>query len=308
MKMRKRIFQLFHILSLILISSTICHSQESSDKSFGDEHRYLGQTPPGLKPEVFAPGIISGKYSLHGFPSFSPDGKEIYFSVIPPQIMFMKYADEKWSDPQPASFSDGHNITSANFSPDGQRLFYQSIRPGGLGSIDIWYVERSGSGWSEPKNLGAPVNSPGLESLPTFTKDGTIYFCGELKGAAFNRGIYRSRYINGRYQKPELLPEYINTKYLEIYPFIASDESYLLFCSTRPSMDEKNRRIYISFRSEDDSWSEPINLNEQMNFDVQSAFPYISPDSKYLFFTGRGDIYWVNEKIIEELKKEVIGE
>ncbi len=300
--------QLCLFLILILIFPTICFSQENAEESSVSEHWYLGQKPPGLKPEVFAPGIISGKFKFHGFPTFSPDGKEICFSVIPPQIMFMKYENGTWSEPEPAPFSDGHNITSANFSPDGRRLYYQSLRPGGRGSVDIWYVERSGSGWGEPKNLGAPVNSPKLEGQPSFTKDGTIYFCGELRGAVFDRGIYRSRYVNGKYQKPELLPEHINTKYLDIYPFIASDESYLLFCSTRFDMEERNRRIFISFRSKDDSWSEPINLNKKMNFDVQSAFPYVSPDGKYMFFTGGGDIYWVDAKIIEQLRKEVIGE
>lgn len=300
--------QLCVFVNLLLIFSAICYSQESSDTTTADGHLYLGQKPPGSKPEIFAPGVISGGFRFHGFPAFSPDGKEIWLSVIPPQIMLMKYENGKWSEPQPASFSDGHNITSANFSPDGQRMYYQSLRPGGLGSVDIWFVERSGSEWSEPKNLGAPVNSSKLEGQPSFTKDGTIYFCGELKGTVFDRGIYRSRYVNGKYQNPQLLPEQINTKYLDIYPFIAPDESYLLFCSTRFSLEERNRRIFISFRSKDDSWSEPINLNKKMNFDMQSAFPCISPDGKYLFFTGDGEIYWMDVKIIEELKKEVIGE
>jgi len=28
----------------------------------------------------------------------------------------------------------------------------------------------------------------------------------------------------------------------------------------------------------------------------------LSPDGKYLFYQSRGDIYWVDAKIIEELK------
>jgi Tol biopolymer transport system component len=280
---------------LVLIIPTICIAQQIPDGP------YLGQTPPGLKPEVFAPGIISGKYSFHGFLTFSPDGKEIYWPVIPPQILYVKYENGEWTKPRPASFSN--KAQAANFSPDGNRLYYESIQPGGWGSVDIWYVERSGSGWSPPKNIGAPVNSSKLKSQPSFTKDGTIYFSGTLEGAMFNRGIYRSKFTNGKYQRPELLPEQINTKYLDIYPFIALDESYLLFCSTRPSMEEKDRRIYISFRSEDDSWSEPINLNKKINFDVQSAFPYVTPDGKYLFFAGRG-IRWMSSKIIEKIERE----
>jgi hypothetical protein len=54
------------------------------------QSQYFGQKPPGMGPEIFAPNIISGNYNLHGFPTFSPDGKEIYWPVIPPQIMYMK--------------------------------------------------------------------------------------------------------------------------------------------------------------------------------------------------------------------------
>jgi Tol biopolymer transport system component len=263
--------------------------------------QYLGQKPPGLIPEIFAPDVISGKFNLHGFPAFSPNGKEIYWPVLPPKILFMKYENNSWTNPAEASFSE-NNSQAPCFSPDGNKIYYQVSRSGGFGSLDIWYVEKIGIQWSNPKNIGQPINSSKLESQPSFTKDGTIYFTGELEGVMANRGIYRAKYANGKYLTPELLGDNINTKYLEIYPFIALDESYLLFCSTRPSMEEINRRIFISFRMKSGKWSEPINLNKKINFNYQSAFPYVSPDGKYLFFTAKGGIYWMSAKIIEQLR------
>ncbi len=40
---------------------------------------YLGQTPPGATPELFAPGIIS--YGFHELRiTFSPDGNRVFFA------------------------------------------------------------------------------------------------------------------------------------------------------------------------------------------------------------------------------------
>jgi Tol biopolymer transport system component len=213
----------------------------------------------------------------------------------------MKYKNNSWTSPLEASFSES-NSQAPCFSPDGKRIYYQVSRNGGYGNLDIWYVERIDTGWGNPQNIGLLINSSKLESQPSITNDGTIYFTGGLNGVMFNRGIFRARYVNGKYLAPELLGDGINTKYLEIYPFIAPDESYLLFCSTRPSMEEKDRRIFISFRMKDGKWSEPINLNKEINFDYQSAFPYVSPDGKYLFFTAKGAMYWLSSKIIEQLR------
>jgi len=291
------------IFSLLLIISLLVNCLYRQNKPW----EYLGQAPSGNIVEVFAPDVISGKYMLHGFPTFSPDGKEIYWPILPPKIMYMKYENNSWTSPMEAPFSE-NNSQAPCFSTDGKRIYYQVSRNDGYGSLDIWYVERVKGGWSEPKNLGIPVNSQKLESQPSFTKDGTIYFTGELNGAMANRGIYRARYVNGKYLTPKLLGDSINTKYLEIYPFISPDESYLLFCSTRPSMEEKDRRIYIVFRTNEGNWSKPINLNKQINFDYQSAFPYVSPDGKYLFFTSydeiknKSNIFWISSAIIEQLR------
>ena len=64
--------------------------------------------------------------------------------------------------------------------------------------------------------------------------------------------------------------------------------------------------IYI-YRKSDGSWIEPQNLGSEINKKYHERFPGVSPDGKYLFFTrpngeNNGNIYWINAKIIEELK------
>jgi hypothetical protein len=43
-------------------------------------HPYLGQTPPGITPEIFAPGIISTKYRVYANVTFNPEVKEVYWT------------------------------------------------------------------------------------------------------------------------------------------------------------------------------------------------------------------------------------
>jgi 7,8-dihydropterin-6-yl-methyl-4-(beta-D-ribofuranosyl)aminobenzene 5'-phosphate synthase len=42
---------------------------------------YLGQEPPGATPKAFAPGVISTSNLEHSAPAFSPDGREVYWSL-----------------------------------------------------------------------------------------------------------------------------------------------------------------------------------------------------------------------------------
>ena len=99
----------------------------------------------------------------------------------------------------------------------------------------------------------------------------------------------------------------INTGYNEHDPYIAPDESYLIFTSNRPGGYE-SADLYICFKNTDDSWAEPINMGNKINSDKYDYCPILSPDGKYLFFssyrTGNGDIYWVDAKVIEELKPD----
>jgi Tol biopolymer transport system component len=286
------------VLIVFLVSISCIISREDHKRR---NALYFGQETPGNSPKVFHSPMKMDGFRRHGFPAFSPDGREVYWPVIPPRIMFMKFQNGAWTSPTVAPFSE-RNSQAPNFSPDGRRLYYQVSRKDGLGSLDIWYVERTASGWGEPQNIGPPVNTEKLESQPSLTEDGTLYFTGTRKGTMWNRGLYRAEFKNGRYSEPELLGDSINTKYLEIYPFVAQDESYLLFCSTRPTMDEKNQRIFVSFRSKSGKWSEPVNLNKKINFDHTSSFPYVSPDGKYLFFNAKGDLYWVDAGVIHQIK------
>lgn len=300
-------------LSLILISFNFIIMSEHSyciiqktEVSKGDsiitknDFSNFGQITPVRILEVFAKDIISeAGYRLHSFPAISPDYKEIYWAVIPPKVLFIKKEDTSWTVPQIASFSEG-NIQAPFFSHDGKRIYFQMNKRSGFGSLDIWYVEKENDGWSKPYNLGSPPNTEGRESHPSLTSEGNVYFVGPLSGSGWDQGIYCSHINNGQYTQPELLSEPVNSAYIDAYPFIASDGSFLLFSSSRPSYEEKELKLFVSFRDKNNSWKEPVNISKKLGLQSAVRFGSISPDNKYLYYLMDNKIYRVDSQILGE--------
>ena len=268
---------------------------------------YFGQKPPGAVPEVFAPGIVST--AAHEFAcSFTPDGKEFYFTRretprSPTLIMVSKYIDGVWTTPEAAPFNDQSSARPASMlfepmvTPDGRRLYFSSDRPlpeqtgaGGPPMLNIWYVELEGNDWSAPKNPGPPFN-PMKTMFVSMTKTGTIYTMDISEGMG-REAIAVTRPVDGVYQPLEKLAAPVNVGTGSMYPYIAPDESYLLF-SRRVEQNAGNF-LFVSFRKPDGTWGEPkaIDLGP-----LQAGQATMSPDGKYMFFTagerGKSDIYWV---------------
>jgi hypothetical protein len=293
---------------------------------------YLGREPPGMKGELFAPGILStGMDELNAV--FLPGGTEVFFSLhrrgMDFTMVHMREVNGRWTEPAIASFSGEYSDVDPAVSPDGERVYYCSNRPrSGSGApeadFDIWYVEKTESGWSEPVNAGAPINTDADEFYPSFTEEGTMYFQSRREGCIGLTDIYRAEQVDGNYEIAECLPDTINSPGFEGDAFIAPDESYLIV-STRREESHGHVDLYISFRSEDGSWSPLENLGEAVNSDGGENCQILSPCGKYLFYTSRrfkgsgqsyesiakgwtepenglGDIYWIDARIIETLR------
>ncbi|MFC1725031.1 hypothetical protein ACFL4T_05340 [candidate division KSB1 bacterium] len=269
---------------------------------------YLGQKPPEDKAVLFAPGIVKN------CPSFTPDRTEFYFRGNDlPGIIFMKLDNNRLSSPQNISFSTGlYSDYNPHLSPDGKKLVFASNRPVTQGGKpkddpDIYIVERAKNGWSVPVRFNNNINSPKTEGCPTLSESGNLYFFSDRKGGQ-GFDIYVSNLINGKYQNPNNLGPSINTRFDEVDPFIAPDESYLIFCVRGREDGFGNNDLYISFRTGDNSWTEPVNMGEKINTNAEELFPRTSNDGRYLFFSstrrGKMEVFWIDAKIIEDLKRE----
>ncbi len=350
----KKILKLLQIIlfsGLLLISCfQTVFSQNKNKSKFSDlSGQYLGQKPPGITAELFAPGLLSSGGSTELNISFSPDGKEFCYSLIAggeksnlPEprgpflhrfLMYSHLINGSWTEPVEFPFIPNHLQWLPVFCPGGNRIFFNSKRndvdPLYSSSPNIWYVERQNGEWCEPKEIdfGEKYNSwTGVK--PSVAANGSLYFT--LFPDRRNGSIFISRFVNGKYLFPEKLSETINSHSC-CHPCIAPDESYLLFDSTRPVGSFGDSDIFISFRDTNGKWKKPQNLGKKVNTGYMEGRPFVSFDGKYMFFAsnrinsklpdepvtlkelqhltnkpedGYQHIYWIDAKVIDELKPE----
>lgn len=291
----------------MLISSSFAQSIHQDSR--------LEQTPPGNIPQIFAPGIISLDNRLETYPTFSPDGNEMFFSVVNAiwgqgKILHSIKQNGNWSEPDTAIFSNNNYKNWESFiSHDGTRQFFASNRPPST-NMDIWMVERTlDSTWSDPVRLDNPVNSNAEDGSACVTNNGTLYFKSRRGGGLGGSWLYRAKLIDSTYSQVESLGNLINTGPQETEPFMVPDESYLIFTSyTRPGYGGWD--LWICFQKTDSSWTEPINMGPDINTADDEYGPRVSLNCNYLFFTRENtgitmDIYWVSSGIIDSLKSTV---
>lgn len=275
---------------------------DTSDKKFPQlSGPYLGQTPPTGEPEIFAPDIVASPIEdeNHSSVSFSPDGKEIYWNKSN-KIWMTTLVNDRWAEPAMVPFCMEDSLMYDNpfITLDGKTMFFTSGRPGAVGSWkeNIWYAERTPSGWDVPKPVSAEVNAMQLHWSISISRTGTLYWAGT--GADhYGRGdIYCSQMVNGVYTKPVNMGPEINTENSETCPHIAQDESYIIF--TRLTSEGQN--FYISYRAKSGQWLPAVKIHDE--FEGVSA--RVSPDGKYFFFLGAGanGIYWMPAIFIDVLR------
>jgi hypothetical protein len=270
----------------------------------------LGQKLPGEKPEIFAPGIVSIEVLEHSPPVFSRDGKEVYWATdYPMKIMHMKVKDGKWTPPAVTSFHSSFGDSEPVLSFDNKKLFFLSTRSeDGTKTIkkeNIWYVKRVIQGWSTPKMLSQSVNSYKMHWTISLDRENSLYFASAHGSGYGAQDIYKTVYKNGGYLKPENMGENINSPLAETTPFMAPDNSYLIYAIRNHPQGRGNLDLYIAFSHKEGHWSKPVNLGPSINTASPELCPVVTPDGKYLFFLGGGDIYWVKTKVIHDLKKQL---
>lgn len=285
------------IVFFAVLSQTLIAQQKDFPKLFGP---YLGQNPPGIKPKVFAQGIIPGS-NFHTSPVFSPDGREVYWKMQGKKtITMMKIEHGFWTPPSDINLSpDLKDFRDPCMSPDGKKLFFLS--KGRLDSQskekeNIWFVERETTGWSDPKPLNEGINSHSIHWQVSVASNGNLYFTSRNTGI---EDIYFSKYYEGNYQEPVSMGPAINTeKKCETTPYISPDEHYLIFSRWKLNDEKGMIEAYISFRDGKGHWK-PAQKIEKIGYCI---CPQISPDGKYLFYIGEGfKIMWVSATVIEEL-------
>lgn len=261
---------------------------------------YLGQKPPGLISEIFAPEIIRNASNI----SFSPDLDEVYFSVHKKDkdkssIYFSKLKGNKWTPVKRANFTNGGKKEELYpfVSLIDNRIYFTAL-DSIFSDEKIWYVNRLEGSWSDAIQLDSPINDD-LGFYINQAKNGDLFYTSISKGK-----MYYAPNKNGKF------PE-VHEVELEFghHGFISPSQEYLLVY-TRNKENEKRKDfdIYVCFKEKDGTWTKPIRFGNEVNSNFNEACPSITPDGKYLFFSRSNDEdelsnwYWVSTEIIEKLR------
>jgi hypothetical protein len=290
---------------------------------------YLGLMPPGMEPEIFAPGLVSTA-DFEGCIVFSPDGTQMVFNRFVNRqafTMLMKAEGAEWTGPHEAPIASPFYQGDFTVSPDGTAFYFSANWPSEEGGepfehSDIWVVDIDGAAWGEPRRVGPPISTDeNHESYPVITRDGTLYYFAREPGEQAD--IFAAPEQDGGFGQPVRLAPPVNTEFEEYDPFLPPDGRYMVFASKRPG-GLGSDDFYISFRRGDGSWGEAIHMGEPVSSAASENRPFVTLDGNYFFFTstrenddsrlqaidqarrpggGSRDIYWVDAAIIESFRQ-----
>lgn len=160
-----------------------------------------GETWSGLTP--FGDEINSPHWETHI--SLSADGNAMFFSSDRPGGLggtdlyrCVRLPNGKWSKPLNLGpkINTKYDEDAPYLHPDGKKLFFSSEGHNSIGGLDIMYAEISTDengnlAWSEPTNIGVPLNTPDDDEFYVPSVDGRhAYFSSAREGGLGDHDIY----------------------------------------------------------------------------------------------------------------------
>lgn len=249
-------------------------------------------------------------------PTLSEDGNTMIFNAKRNGRRYMdlyitEYSEgQGWSEPEMISeLSSEFNEETPFLSADGQTLYFASDRDGStelprdnLGrvgvSYDIYWSQRTFSGWSPPERLPGQVNTAEHQRSPAVSQDGqTFYFTSWPFGNIEASRIMQADIAGGRFVNPRPLPAPVNTGSQDagLVP-LPDGEGYVF--SSRRSGGYGGWDLYYT-KQEGSSWTEPENLGPEVNSEANEL--HFSLAGGRMFFSsnrpgGQGlyDIYTID--------------
>jgi hypothetical protein len=249
---------------------------------------YLGQKPPGLIPEIFAPHLICQSNREESNGTFSVDGKMFCF-LTASGVYITEQTEEGWTPLERVpTIPDNYGGWAPYLAPDGKAIYFSNE--------DLNVTRKTDTGWAIPERIPEPISSSSYEFGFSLAADSSFYFCSHRVGGHGGCDVWNAPCVNGTWPNAINLHD-INTNSNDCGPAIAPDQSFMVLWSTRPG-GIGNYDLYSSLRMLDGSWSESKNLGPKINTSENEMAASISPDGEYLFFSSRGDIYWVDLKSV----------
>lgn len=227
-------------------------------------------------------------------------------------ILIIKKKGNLWGKPEIAPFSGKFNDLEPFLSPDGLKLFFASNRPFNANDTpkdyDIWYVERKDliSGWSAPVNMGNVINTEHNEFYPSISERNNLFFTSDYPNSKGKDDIYMSSWKDKDYSTAVSLGDAINSDGYEFNAFVAPDESFLIFSGYNRGDGLGSGDLYISFKSEDNTWSKAKNMGTEVNSKQMDYCPYVNTKTGIMYFTSkRSSVIQKDFSSVERLLHEI---
>lgn len=219
-------------------------------------------------------------------PTFSPDGRTMYFLASDPrfatyQIARSRCVDGRWTKAEPAPFSAPLPTWDADpfVTPDGKRLYFISTRHDPKAEdFDIWYVDRApDGGWGPPQRMPEPVNTRNSELLPRTDAAGRLYFGSDRPGGHGQGDIYVAEQDSaGRWSVRNAGPP-VSSAHFEYEAEISQDGRTLVVVA-----DRGDRSHLYRYELRDGRWVEIGKVPAKD--DVFQVGPLLSPKGDRLLF------------------------
>ncbi len=244
--------------------------------------------------------VVSADESVMAFTALRPNvGKTRSGDKFIEEILISYNKSGTWTEPVVVNVASEYNVGTAGISADGQKMLI--FMGGATDQGNIFVINKSGEGWSNPSILANTLNGKYLESTASITPDSkTIYFASNRLGGLGGLDIYRIEFqANGTWSQPVNLGAPINTKDNEDAPYIHPDKKTIFFTSDGHNT-MGGRDIFFS-KLVNNKWTRPENMGYPVNTTANDNYftliadgtrGYFSSDRKGGF--GSQDIYYLD--------------
>jgi hypothetical protein len=253
----------------------------------------------------FAPGIIPTDGDVRSV-VVGPGGERVYLAKSvgedgAPRLWESVWDEEAsaYGDPMPLHFSEVmHLDRTPALAPGGDYLAFSSARPvaegdGVLESFNIWVAEwvvpeaaegPEAGDWGYPWSIRTLV-SPAWDGAPSLAANGNVYFASERDAPTAGSNLFVADFREGDWLAPEPLEVPLSSSADDTDPWVAHDESFLLFASDRGG---DGFDLYVAFRTEFGGWLDPLPLGDAVNTEADETAPSMTHDGNYLLFHREG--------------------
>lgn len=180
---------------------------------------------------------------------------------------------------------------------DGKQLFFvRELHVENVGERklqDVWTSTLESKVWGKPVNIGQPINTDAHNAASAISPNGkTLYLLNVyLPDGNFKQGISASKRINGVWSFPKELK--INNSQdgeFRYGEFTIAPSRKVLIMSAIVNDDFKNTDLYVSFLNEDNTWSKPVSMGQNINTNFSEATPFMAGDNRTLYFSSKGHL------------------